>query len=93
MKVPNDAGGVKQFQSELLYKIEKQPDAKGVNISIMDLYHTFTPKELRGRGLAEKLTKAAFEFAEKNKMKIRPSCSYVADVFLKKHPEWADMVE
>ena len=74
----------KHLQAELLYKLDGK---------IMDLYHTFTPEELRGKGLAERLTKAAFEFAEKSKLKIRPSCSYVKDVFLKKHPEWMDIVE
>ena len=70
-------------QAELLYRLED---------NVMDLYHTFTPEELRGRGLAEQLTQKAFEFAEKNRMKIRPSCSYVQH-WLKKYPEWIKMVE
>ncbi len=71
-------------EAELLYKKEN---------NIMDLYHTFTPEELRGKGIAEILTNAAFEFAKQHNLKIRPSCSYVKDVFLKKHPEWMKIVE
>ena len=70
-------------QAELLYRLEG---------NVIDLYHTFTPEELRGRGLAEQLTKSAFEFAEQHDLKIRPSCSYVQH-WLKKHPEWQRTVE
>lgn len=56
-------------EAELLYRIEG---------SVMSIYHTFTPGEERGEGIAEELTKAAFSFAIKNKLKVRPDCPYVA---------------
>ena len=59
----------------------------------MDLFHTFTDPELRGQGLAEKLCIAAFEHAKSNGLKIIPTCEYVRDSFLKKHPELNAMVE
>lgn len=59
----------------------------------MDLFHTFTDPELRGQGLAEQLTQAAFEYAKKNGLRIIPTCEYVKDTFLKKHPEWNGIVE
>jgi hypothetical protein len=59
----------------------------------MDLFHTFTDPELRGRELAEKLAQAAFEFAEKNGFRIIPTCDYVRNYFLPKHPEWNSIVE
>ena len=59
----------------------------------MDIFHTFTDPELRGQGLAEQLTQAAFEYARKNGLKIIPTCDYVRDSFLKKHPELNSMVE
>lgn len=55
--------------------------------NIMDIHHTFVPEQLRGRGLAEKLTKTAFEYAKKHGMKIKPTCPYIEDTFLKKFPE------
>ena len=59
----------------------------------MDIYHTFTPPELRGRGIAEHLALAAFEFAQRHGMKIIPSCPYIKDTFLKKHAELRNIVE
>jgi hypothetical protein len=59
----------------------------------MDLFHTFTDPDIRGQGLAEKLAQAAFEHAKKNGLRIIPTCSYVKDYFLKKHPEWDSIVE
>ena len=64
-----------------------------INGKKMDLFHTFTDPELRGQGLAEQLTQAAFEFAKKNSMKVIPTCEYVRDLFLKKHPEWNSIAE
>src|SRR3989338_5419698 len=59
----------------------------------MDLFHTFTDPELRGQGLAEQLCTAAFEFARKNGFRIIPTCEYVRDSFLKKHPEWNSIAQ
>ena len=65
--------------AELLYsKIGK---------STISIYHTFTPKEDRGQGTAERLAAAAFEYAKENGMKIRPDCPYIPR-FLSKHKEW-----
>src|SRR4051794_33248283 len=53
--------------------------------------HTFVPPELRGRGLAEKLTRAALDWARGDKKRVVPACSYVA-VFIQRHPEYRDLV-
>ncbi len=63
-----------------------------INKSEMDIFHTFTDQELRGQGLAEKLTLAAFEYAKKNSLVVVPSCSYVRDYFLPKYREFQDIV-
>lgn len=59
---------------------------------ILDIHHTAVPEEYRGQGLAEKLALFAFEFAKKNKLKVIPSCPYIAEKFLPKHPEYKDLV-
>jgi predicted GNAT family acetyltransferase len=59
---------------------------------ILDIHHTFVPESMRGRGIADRLAAAAFEYAEKNGLKIIPTCSYIKDTFLKKHPEWDRIV-
>lgn len=57
---------------------------------VIDLYHTYTPPKLRGKGLAEKVVRAALEFAKEKKLKVIPSCSYVA-LFLRRYPEYSEL--
>ena len=59
----------------------------------LDLYHTYVPEVFRGRGIAETLCKAAFEHAKANRLTVIPSCSYVADAYLKRHPEYEPLVK
>ncbi|MDE2363681.1 MAG: N-acetyltransferase [Hyphomicrobiales bacterium] len=49
--------------------------------------HTETPYNLRGRGLAAEVVKAAVESARARGLKVVPRCSYVAH-WLKDHPEY-----
>jgi hypothetical protein len=53
----------------------------------LELSSTYTPQQLRGRGLAEIVVKAAFEYAKEKNLKVIPSCWYVSK-FLEKHPEY-----
>ncbi len=57
----------------------------------LDLYSTYTPPQLRGQGLAEKVVLAAFEYAKEQNLKVIPSCWYVRK-FLEKHPEYESIV-
>jgi uncharacterized protein len=57
----------------------------------MIMTHTYTPPELRGRGIAEKLVRAALEHARAHKLKVVPACSYV-DIFIQRHSEYRDLV-
>ena len=59
----------------------------------IDLYHTYVPEVFRGRGIAEKLCKAGFEYAKANGLTVIPSCSYVSDAYLKRHPEYEPLVK
>ena len=58
----------------------------------IDLYHTFTPEKLRGKGIAAKLTQAAFEYAKENDLTVVPTCPY-EQKFLKDHEEWKSVVK
>ena len=60
--------------------------------NIWDIHIVIIPEENRGQGIAEKLALAAFNTAKKMGYKIIPSCSYVNDSFLPKHPEFRDMI-
>jgi predicted GNAT family acetyltransferase len=53
--------------------------------------HTFVPAELRGRGIAEKIVRAALADARTQKLKVTPACSYVAR-FIDRHPEYRELI-
>jgi uncharacterized protein len=57
----------------------------------MVMTHTFVPPELRGRGIAEKLVRAALEHAQRDQLHVVPACSYV-DVFIQRHREFQSLV-
>ena len=65
------------------YKIEQNK---------MNLYHTYTNPELRGKGLAAKVVIAAFEYAKKNNLKIEPGCTYV-QTFISRHKEYEELLK
>lgn len=54
--------------------------------------HTFVPPELRGRGIAEKLVRAALDFVATERLKVVPACSYVAR-FITLHPEYRPLLD
>ena len=60
---------------------------------VIDFFHTFVPEPLRGRGLAERLCQAAFEYAKSRQLKVIPSCSYVSGAYLKRHPEYVSLTK
>ncbi|MGX5219566.1 MULTISPECIES: GNAT family N-acetyltransferase [Pseudomonas] len=43
----------------------------------LDIYRTFVPNSLRGRGIAAQLTEHALQYAERMGYTVIPSCSYV----------------
>lgn len=57
----------------------------------MVMTHTYVPPELRGRGIAEKLVRAALEHARAEHLRVVPACSYV-DVFIQRHAEYQSLV-
>jgi len=59
--------------------------------SILNLNHTYVPNELRGKGIAGKIVKAALTYGKDNKLKIIPSCSYVAD-YIRRHKEYQPLL-
>ena len=61
--------------------------------SELNLYHTYVPEIFRGRGIAEKLCKAAFEHAKTKGLTVIPSCSYISGAYLKRHPEYESLTK
>ena len=71
------------FEACLMYRLQDRD---------IDLYHTYVPEVFRGRGIAERLCKAAFEHAQQQGLTVVPSCSYISDTYLKRHPELEPLV-
>ena len=57
----------------------------------MDMDHTYTHPNLRGRGLAAQVVRAALEYARENNLKVIPTCSYVRS-FISKNEEYKELV-
>ena len=55
------------------------------------IYHTEVPQPFEGRGLAERMTRAALDFARSENLQVEPRCSYAA-YFMQKHPEYDDLL-
>jgi len=53
--------------------------------------HTFVPPALRGRGIAERIVRAALEYAQREGLRIVPACSYVA-AYIRRHAEFQPLV-
>ena len=50
----------------------------------LDIYRTFVPNALRGRGIAAALTEKALEYADEMGYTVIPSCSYV-ERYMERH--------
>ena len=59
--------------------------------SAVIITHTETPLALRGRGIASNLVQGALEQIRANGLKVVAGCGFVVD-YLRKHPEFADLV-
>ncbi|MCZ7609468.1 MAG: N-acetyltransferase [Ignavibacterium sp.] len=57
----------------------------------IDLYSTYTPPQLRGKGLAADVVKAALEYAEEKNLKVIPTCWYVRK-YVDEHPEYKKLI-
>ena len=54
--------------------------------NVLRLHHTEVPRAAEGRGVAAQLVKAALTHAERNGLRVHPTCSYVRG-YMARHPE------
>jgi uncharacterized protein len=59
--------------------------------NVRSLTHAEVPAELRGGGIAGRLSGGALDLARTAGLKVVPRCSYVAG-FIDRHPEYQDLV-
>src|SRR5215470_3121301 len=57
----------------------------------MIVHHTEVPPPLENRGLAERMTRAALDYARTLDWKVEPRCPYTA-AFLRRHREYCDLL-
>ncbi len=57
----------------------------------MDLFHTYAPIELSGRGVGSRLVDFALNKARERKQKVIPTCSFV-EAYIKAHSEFSDLI-
>lgn len=60
--------------------------------NIIDFYFTYVPGELRGKGIAAKLVEEGLKYAEKNKLQVIPSCSYV-NIYIHRNEKYMSLLE
>jgi uncharacterized protein len=59
---------------------------------LLRLVHTEVPPAARGKGHADKLARAALEYARREGLRVSPVCSFVAK-YIQRHPEYKQLVD
>ena len=54
--------------------------------------HVGVHPELRGQGIAAKITQAGLEYARMNSLKVIPLCSYAA-AYIRRNPQYAELTK
>jgi predicted GNAT family acetyltransferase len=94
----SESENAKPVRNERLQRFEIQLDGKFAFIDFRQisgrlfLTHTEVPREWEGKGIANRLAHAAFDFARNNNLRIVPRCGYIA-AWVRRHPEQRDLVE
>jgi predicted GNAT family acetyltransferase len=57
----------------------------------LDLVHTEVPDALEGKGYGSALARAALDYARRERIRVIPSCPFVAD-YIARHPDDAALV-
>lgn len=70
-----------------LSKLEYIQDGRNFVIT-----HVGVHPDLRGQGVAGKITQAGIEYAKNNSLRVVPMCSYAA-AYIRRHPEYAELTK
>jgi len=57
----------------------------------IDFSSTFSPPELRGKGVAKIIVEYAFNYAKENNLKVIPTCPYV-QAFVERYDSYKDLL-
>ena len=70
-----------------LSKLDYIKDGRNFVITHVGVY-----PELRGQGLAGKITQAGLEYAKANSLRVVPMCSYAA-AYMRRNPQYAELMK
>ena len=59
----------------------------------LNLHFMTVPDGKKGQEVAEELCLAAFNYARNRGLKIISSSAYIDEIFIKKHPQFEDLIE
>ena len=68
-----------------LSKLDYIQDGKNFVITHVGVY-----PELRGQGIAGKITQVSLEYAKEHELRVIPMCSYAAG-YIRRHPEYVEL--
>jgi predicted GNAT family acetyltransferase len=95
MNTSDTAGAVRHNSAESRFEIAVDGRLAVADYELgqgtMVMTHTFVPPELRGKGLAEKVVRAALEYARRENLKVVPACSYV-QVFIERNVDFKSLL-
>ncbi len=60
--------------------------------STLVITHVGVHPDLRGQGIAGRLTQVALEYAARNALRVIPMCSYAA-AYIRRHPQYQELVK
>jgi uncharacterized protein len=87
--------GVRDNKAQSRFELEVEGGVAFANYrlapSTVIITHTETPRLLRGRGIASELVAGALQLIRADELKVVAGCGFVVD-YLRRHPEYADLV-
>jgi len=89
--------GSKRFEHVPVFKDGSEGAASFIEYvqsghGIVDMFETFVPPLYRGKGRAEEMAKAAFQFCKDAGIRVIASCSYLGTKFLDRNIHFGDLV-
>ena len=63
-----------------------------MNDNVLDMYKTYVPADLRGKGLARILATEAFQYVVENQLKMKLTCWYLQDFYKENQIEYRKYV-
>lgn len=55
-------------------------------------FHTLVPPELEGRGIGSALAKYILDYAQRQQLRVHPTCSFVR-AYIARHPQYQALLE